>query len=108
MSVAGHDLRVVEIYVARAATGLAPEALAALRDEDPLFALHYSKRSAEIFLRLVNGLATDPAIAAKLPKLKHFALSPEVAAPLEREFPGSVIAAQEPQEDSLLSLLARI
>lgn len=106
LGAAGHDVRVVETYEARAAATLSEAVLAALAAEDVYATLHYSRRSAEIFVRLTLG-REDPALLVKLHNSKHFALSADVAAPLRRELAIEPAIAAAPDEDSLLDLLAR-
>ena len=98
---AGHDVTVVETYEARAATALAPAALDALAKGEIAAALHYSKRSAEIFVKL----ARDAGLTKALGEIDHLALSREAASPLERLLGVSIQAARRPDEESLLALL---
>ena len=97
---AGFSLDVLETYAAMAAMRLSDEALTAL-DEGRIGAvLHYSRRSAAIFLELLQADGFDPAI------LHHIAISEDAAAPLrEIDVPSVAIAAQ-PDEDAMLALLA--
>ncbi len=98
---AGHDVIVVETYEARAATALAPAALDALAKGEIAAALHYSKRSAEIFVKL----ARDAGLTKALGEIDHLALSREAASPLERLLGVSIQAARRPDEESLLDVL---
>ena len=93
---AGHDVTVVETYEARAATALAPAALDALAKGEIAAALHYSKRSAEIFVKL----ARDAGLTKALGEIDHLALSREAASPLPR-----ARIAERPDEEHLLRLL---
>ncbi len=99
----GHQISAVEIYAARAATTLAPEAVAALAANKIDAALHYSRRSAEIFLALAQALG----IIEQLRIVSHFTLSEEVATPLLREGFANVSVAEQPDEEHLLKLLAK-
>ncbi len=93
---AGHDVTVVETYEARAATALAPAALDALAKGGIAAALHYSKRSAEIFVKL----ARDAGLTKALGEIDHLALSSDAASPLPR-----ARIAERPDEEHLLRLL---
>ena len=96
MRAAGHDVTVVETYEARAATALPPAALEALAKGEIAAALHYSKRSAEIFVKL----ARDAGLTKALGEIDHLALSREAASPLPR-----ARIAERPDEEHLLRLL---
>jgi uroporphyrinogen-III synthase len=96
---AGFALDVLETYAAAAASRLHDEALAALDDGAIGAVLHYSRRSAAIFLELLEAEGFDPAA------LHHIAISEDTAAPLrESDVPSLAVAAQ-PDEDSMLALL---
>jgi uroporphyrinogen-III synthase len=99
---AAADVRfdVLEIYDARAATALSEDAIERLIAGRCEAVLHYSRRSAEIFLKL--AAAAEVNVAALL----HVAISEDAAAPLRgAELPRVAVAA-EPKEQSLLDLLA--
>jgi len=93
---AGHEVTIVETYEARAATALAPAALDALAKGEIAAALHYSKRSAAIFM----ALARDAGLAEALGGIDHLALSEDAASPLPR-----ARIAERPDEEHLLRLL---
>ncbi|MGC1861753.1 MAG: uroporphyrinogen-III synthase, partial [Methylocystis sp.] len=93
---AGHDVTVVETYEARSATALTPAALDALAKGEIAAALHYSKRSAEIFVKL----ARDAGLTKALGEIDHLALSREAASPLPR-----ARIAERPDEEHLSRLL---
>jgi uroporphyrinogen-III synthase len=97
----GHQVDIVVTYRAAAAEELAPDAVAALRAGDIDAVVHFSRRSAEIFVRL--AYAADLAESSR--KLKHFCLSPDVAAGLDALTPVCVKTASRPDSDSLLALL---
>lgn len=99
---AGHQVQVLETYAARPAPALGEAALAALRSGAVDGVLHYSPRSAAIFLRL----ADQAGAAAQAKALHHFCLSADVAAPLRLCGAGRVLVAARPDEDGLLGLLA--
>jgi uroporphyrinogen-III synthase len=96
----GLDLRIVETYVAREILDLSEEAGRALRTGEVDAVLHYSRRGAELFIALAQGagLWLEPA------KLRHFALSPDVAEPLATAGARIHVAAH-PDEDHLFALL---
>ena len=96
----GLDLRVLEAYAAHEASALTDEARRALRDCELDAVLHYSRRSAELFIAMVRraGLWEEAT------KLRHYALSADVAEPLV--FAGArTCVAEEPDEAHLLALL---
>ncbi|MFM9162892.1 MAG: uroporphyrinogen-III synthase, partial [Methylocystis sp.] len=64
-------------------------------------ALHYSKRSVEIFIELI----TAAQLTTNLRKIEHFALSKDVAHPLER-LQISPYVADKPNETRLLKLIS--
>lgn len=94
---AGHAVTAVDVYEARAAEALSEEARAALAAGDIDIVLHYSRRSAEIFLRL----AETAGLTGRLDAISHVALSSDVAAPL-RAAGLSVACAGRPDEAHLL------
>jgi uroporphyrinogen-III synthase len=66
--------------------------------------LHFSRRSAEAYLRSAkNGGLLEQALAAT-----HFCLSAQVAGPLQRAGAGTVHVAARPQEAALLALIGRV
>jgi uroporphyrinogen-III synthase len=89
-----------EAYEARAARSLPGPAIEALRTGQIGAALHYSRRSADLFVRL----AEQAGLAFAVRTVPHLCLSADVAAPLEAL--GAVsLTAEEPSEDALLGLL---
>jgi uroporphyrinogen-III synthase len=98
---AGHKVTVVETYEARASSALTDEAVAAIASGELDVALHYSKRSAEIFL----ALARASGLTECLDDVAHYALSEQVAAPL-KALATQVRVAAQPDETHLLRLLA--
>jgi len=91
----------VILYDAIAAEELAPQAIAALKFGAADGVLLYSPRSARIWAKLVaeSGL-TDQAR-----RIRHFCLSPNVAAALGAGF--NIEVAARPDEPSLVALLDR-
>lgn len=96
----GHRITAVDVYEARAATSLTEEARDALRAKTIDVALHYSRRSVEIFLRLVEKEKLTPALES----IRALALSEDVATPL-RAMGLRVEVAAQPDEDGLFALL---
>ena len=94
---AGHEVTAVDVYEARAAASLSQEARAAIAAGDIDIALHYSRRSVEIFLTLLEAAALTDHLA----DMAHVALSDEVAAPL-RVRGLEVACAEKPDEAHLL------
>ena len=70
---AGHRLTVIETYEAVAAASLTPESIAALHEGAIDKVMHYSRRSAAIFLALAAEAGIDPATTT------HLCLSSDVA-----------------------------
>jgi uroporphyrinogen-III synthase len=98
----GLDLQLAETYAAHQILSLTSEAEGAVRDGDVDAVLHYSHRSAELFIALVKRAELWPQAAL----LRHYALSNDVATPLIAAGAQTFVAA-EPHEDDLLALLPR-
>jgi uroporphyrinogen-III synthase len=88
------------VYRAVAATRLRQETLARLRAGEIGAVLHYSRRSAEIFLALVNKENLGEAARGAA----HLCFSEAVATPLQSAGFNAEIAAR-PNEDALFALL---
>jgi uroporphyrinogen-III synthase len=97
---AGFKLTLLETYDAAAAVSLSEEALAALDARAVDAVLHYSQRSAAIFLELLEAAGFDPAA------LRHMAISEDAAVPLRELGLPHIEIAGHPDEESLLALLA--
>jgi uroporphyrinogen-III synthase len=100
---AGHAVTAVDVYEARAAVSLTSEARAAIDAGTIDIALHYSRRSVEIFL----GLAEAAGLTPKLAGMAHVALSEDVAAPLRALGLDPAVAAK-PNEAHLLACAADV
>jgi uroporphyrinogen-III synthase len=98
----GLDLKVAETYVAREISSLNEDAKQALRAGELDGALHYSRRSAELFI----ALARRAELWSQATRLQHFALSPDIAAPLAAAGARTMVAAH-PDEDHLFALLTQ-
>jgi uroporphyrinogen-III synthase len=99
---AGLTIVPIETYEARAATQLSDEALDAFHHEAIDAVLHYSRRSAEIFLSLAASAEIN------LAAVQHVAISADAAEPLhDAAYPRVAIAA-EPKEVAILALLSEL
>ena len=98
---AGRHLVTVETYRAEARASLTPEAVAALADGRPLTILHFSPRSARLFLDAAAEAGLNPATG---PVWRHVALSAAVARPLLKAG-CAVDVADAPDEDAMLALV---
>jgi uroporphyrinogen-III synthase len=97
----GLDLQVVETYVAHQISSLSDAAQRALHSEELDAALHYSRRSAELFIAAAKRANLWP----QAERLRHFALSHDVAE-LLLAAGARVHVAAHPDEDHLFVLLA--
>jgi uroporphyrinogen-III synthase len=95
------DLTIVETYVAREIPSLSHAAQHALQSGELDAALHYSRRSAELFIAATERANLWPHAM----RLRHFALSQDVAEPLITAG-ARVHVAAHPDEDHLFTLLA--
>jgi len=98
-----HDLiSIVAREMAGAAARLSREAEQAIAAGELDGVLHYSRRSAETFLRCADAAElTQRALV-----LTHFCLSAQVAAPLIVSGAARVRVASRPEEEALLELIA--
>lgn len=94
-------LDAVIVYEARAAA-LPPRGMAALR-QGRAVALHYSARSARLFLELAAQAGLDP----RRPDLLHGVLSEDVAQPLREAGAQVAFTADRPDEASLFEALGK-
>jgi len=97
---AGFSVLTWEAYEAQALTRLPEAAVESLRTGKIGAVLHYSRRSAELFIQLA-GKAGLQSVLLGCP---HLCLSADVAAPLEAAGAATRIAG-EPHEDALLELV---
>jgi uroporphyrinogen-III synthase len=99
---ATHGIAVETRVVYRAVTVPYPPALIdALRTDGLDAALHFSKRSADNYVAGARGTGLlGPALA-----LRHYCLSPAVAAPLTAAGAPTVSVASRPEESALIDLL---
>jgi uroporphyrinogen-III synthase len=97
---AGFTVLQWEVYEAKAAAQLPEAAIEALRTGQIGAALHYSRRSADLVVRL----AEEAGLASNLRAVPHLCLSADVAAPL-MAIGSAALVAGDPSEDALLRLL---
>jgi uroporphyrinogen-III synthase len=100
---AGFTMLQWEAYEAQAAATLPGSAVEALRTGQIGAALHYSRRSADLVVRL----AGEAGLASELRAFPHLCLSADVAAPLASTAAATLVAG-DPSEDALLALLDRL
>ncbi len=100
LAASGARLTVWETYAAEAAPALSADVAARLAAAPSGAALHYSQRSAEIFLRLAQAAGLAPALA----RFVHVAISAEAAAPLRAAGLDARVAAL-PTEAELFAAL---
>jgi uroporphyrinogen-III synthase len=94
------SLEIVETYVAHEVSSLSEEARRCFERGDLDAVLHYSRRSAELFVAMMRRAGLWPHAT----KVRHFALSRDIAEALAAAGLAAAIAA-EPDEDHLLALL---
>jgi uroporphyrinogen-III synthase len=97
---AGFTVTQWEAYEAQAVENLPEAAAQALRTGQIGAALHYSRRSADLVVRL----AEEAGLARALRAFPHLCLSADVAAPLTLAGAAARVA-EDPTEDALLKLL---
>lgn len=90
------------VYRAVQETALSEAARGALARGEVDAVLHFSRRTAEAFL----AAATAAGLMAAARQIRHYCLSPQVAAPLAAAGAGDIRVAAEPHERALLDLLA--
>ncbi|WP_020177685.1 uroporphyrinogen-III synthase [Methylopila sp. M107] len=100
----GHQVEVVELYKAEAATVLPAAAAEALAAGDAGAVLHHSGRIASTFVALVDAAGLGDA-ARKLPQA---ALAERIARPLKEAGFTRVATAETPDEAALLKAFARL
>lgn len=100
---AGFEVVQWEAYEATAVEAWDTPTIEALRAGRIGAALHYSRRSAEIFLTLTE----EAGLTSTLGTFPHLCLSDDVAVPLKAAGLRTV-SASEPHEDFLLALLDRV
>lgn len=101
---AGHEVTIWTAYEARAVDALPAPAAEALRDGSADAALHYSPRSAQVFLEL----AGKAGLAEQAQALPQVTLSAEVAAALISAGSDTVLVAEHPEEAALFAALDQL
>ena len=101
LHITGQDVETIEIYDARPTDALTNATVAALRAGQVDGVLHFSRRSAMLFL----ALAAKAEVEAT--GVRHLCLSGDVAAPL-REAGCNVDVAEAPNEAALLARLSQL
>jgi uroporphyrinogen-III synthase len=100
---AGHEIEVAALYEAVAATALAPMACDAIEKSKIFATAHFSRRSAEIFVRLV----AREGLTRRLCEMRHLAISDDAATPI-RAAGVAVAVAEAPNEKGVMAALAKI
>lgn len=90
-----------EAYEAEAVENLSAAGVEALRSGEIGAVLHYSRRSADLFVRLVE----EAGLRSALRKYPHLCLSADVATPLQA-IGAATLVADRPHEDALLKLVS--
>jgi uroporphyrinogen-III synthase len=97
----GLTVRTAVVYSAAAAERLPLQTEQAIAAGELDGVLHYSRRSADTFLRCVDAAGLRERALA----LTHFCLSAQVAAPLAAAGPADIRIAAKPEEAALLDLV---
>ena len=103
LTAAGFRITAFVAYRAEALERLPPAVGRDLAEHRLEAALHYSRRSAAVALALADGSEHGGAFR----RLRHYCLSPDVAAPLEAAGVPVHFVAARPREADLLDALAR-
>lgn len=93
------------IYAARAADTLPPAILGALEKGGIDGVLHYSRRSAQLFVSLLEQAGLT---FAALQDLRHFCLSENVAEPLRTAGAARIVIASAPYEKALMETISAV
>ena len=101
LSAAGLRVETAEVYRAIAATALPGAVVEALRSGALDGVLHYSRRSAAIFVDCAEASGVTDRIRA----LSHYCLSARAAEPLKTVGAADIRIAAHPDEASLLAFL---
>jgi uroporphyrinogen-III synthase len=97
----GIDVRTIEIYRAHAVRQFPAEILAELRAGEIDAVLHFSRRSAETFVRCAERTGLAGAALAPL----QLCISAQAAEPLMRAGAANIRIAAQPDEDALVALI---
>jgi uroporphyrinogen-III synthase len=96
---AGHTVELIEVYAAQPAETLAEEALIRARKGEIGAVLHYSRRSAEIFLSVARNAGLN------LSRINHVCISQDAAAPLLAAGIHEVLVAKSPEEQAMFAII---
>jgi uroporphyrinogen-III synthase len=96
---AGLGVETIEVYEAHATEGLSAEAIAHFHAGSLDAVLHYSRRSADIFLQLTEAAEVGTEL------LHHICISEDAALPLRAAGLPHIAIAAEPNETAILSLI---
>ena len=99
---AGLHTEKIVTYQARSASNLSPETLQAIKERSLWGATFFSKRSAEIFMKIIR----DASLLDSLKHIRAFALSPAIAAALQQDYWHAVYAAAQPAQSALLNVIS--
>lgn len=99
---AGYRLDVIEVYAAQAVERLEEEAAVLIDAGEIAAAMHYSRRSAAIFLKLAQEAGLDVS------GLAHVAISTDAAAPLQKAGMPTIHVAQTPKEQAMLDIVVKL
>jgi uroporphyrinogen-III synthase len=98
----GLTVRTAVVYRAAATERLSPEAEQGVAASEIDGVLHYSRRSADFFLRCAGAAGLRERALA----LTHFCLSPQVSAPLAQAGAADIRIAPRSDEEALFELLS--
>lgn len=101
LAAAGFALQTAEVYSAEAVQSLAPDIIRSLSADEIDAALHFSRRSAELF----SSLAARSGLGEACARLRHLCLSADVAAGLALPAGTRVEISPHPTAEALLALL---
>lgn len=96
---AGYAVEPIEVYAAQPAESLTDAALDLAGSREIGAVFHYSRRSTEIFLRLVRSAAID------LSRVNHVCISHDAGAPLLDAGIHEVLIAKTPDEKAMFSII---
>ena len=95
----GHAIEPIQVYAAQPAESLTGAALALARTGEIGVVLHYSRRSADVFLRLAGNAGLD------LSRINHICISHDAAAPLLAAGIHEVLIAKTPDEQAMFAIV---
>jgi uroporphyrinogen-III synthase len=98
----GFQIDLAVVYCARAVSAFPPEVAAALKAGEFDGVMHYSRRSAAIFVDCVRAAQAD----AEAARLTHFCLSARASEPLAAINAKSILVAQNRAETAMLALVS--